>query len=740
MVNSTVVSVTLGALAVALGFSAAPGQAPASPAPSGPPPSAEVRNVTGLTYLHALTPGSLSEGLVGYRLSRAWGVTPGVAFEASLLRVGGESVILQGGGAGVRWTRQAGPFRFRPAAELVAGRGIVDEGGWTYETAGGERVYRPFRRPSSTPAVGAGVLGSVEWLSGWGIGAELAVGYWHLALPRSGGAFMVGGGLRGGARDAEWWWRTSGRDDVPPRFAVVSPSPSPNGDRAIDAAGLRVEAADRSGIREIRVDGVPADLQRASPRAGDAEAASAPAVTATAVPPIHGGRHPLRIEVVDGAGNVGEAEVWVTGSTAPALTATVTGPEPGTAVKRPWADVVGFVQAASPEVRVRVGPCAVKTEAGVLVDAPARVFRLRVPVAPGPQTFDVTIADPMAGGAVLHHTVRRVDDGPVPPGAGFPTALADAAPSVSGLARRVWGTVRQAAPGVAEVVVNGAPTAVELSTPTRSTIGFMTYLPSREAEPVEVVARSFDGRSVRAEAVSVARPGPAPRAAGLFVGIERYEDGRIEGPAGAAGSARALAERLGTHGAPALAPERVRVLTDGEATGPALRAALRWLADAAEDADVVFVYLAARGVATATRQAGGLVPHGIRATYGPGSVSWRELEDRLAGLPAEVVVLTDLVDDSGGALPPPLRAACGPDPLPAGGLAVVSASAAGDGSFSRRALEVLSPAEPGTADGTVRLSDLIRELEEVGGALRTPATYFDPALPLVGAPARGGAR
>lgn len=84
---------------------------------------------------------------------------------------------------------------------------------------------------------------------------------------------------------------------------------------------------------------------------------------------------------------------------------------------------------------------------------------------------------------------------------------------------------------------------------------------------------------------------PAVRFHGLFVGVDRYRDGRVPWLAGAARDARALHALFGD----ALGNASSRLLTDDMATAEAIRRELERLSNDAADDDVVVIFYAGHG-------------------------------------------------------------------------------------------------------------------------------------------------
>lgn len=718
-------------LAVALLLACWPATAQeATPEPGPEPAGLRIRNTAGLSFLYPLTPGTLSPGVPGFRLSHAWGVNPSFAIEGSLLQLGGDAAILQGGGMGVRFTRTLGAVRFRPAVELVVGRAIIDEGGFFVDDGAGSVVYRPFRRPSRIPAVGAGVTGSAEWFHHSGWGAELILGYWRLALPVPSGALMVGVGLRRGSPDGTWYWRTSGKDQEPPRFGVASPDPRPDGIRALGSDGLSLFAADRSGIASIEVDGIPSELKPAPQ--GTAEAGTGEVrMIASVRPPIHRGTHPLEIEVSDGAGNRQTRIVWVSGSAPVPASTVITTPAGGAAIGTVHAEVGGFVGSATPDLRVVVNGCTAETVRSDVFGEAGHAFKLRVPLQPGPNRVAVETVDPLRGRTVVHHDLMHVT-GTTPKA---PEALPDLTSwlTASTGAVRVQGTARDAGGvGIREVRVAGTPAALRYMSGTRLDTEFLAYVTPPADGPVEVATTTFDGRVSSRLIPPPASHSPKARGAALLIGIEEYAADRITGPAGAAAIAGSMADLLRERAAFDLPEERVRVLTNDAATLKAVREAIRWLAATAPAVDVVFLYVAGRGVVSAAGEAVGIVPHDTRATYGAGAIRWAEIEELLGSTAGELVVVAELADGEGRAAPPRLHPVCGVGSVWPGGRAVLAATGMADGTFSRRALNALSGTGiPGSL--SVRLADLVRSLggpEHLEPVLRTPGPVFDQALEL----------
>ncbi|HEX6940257.1 MAG TPA: hypothetical protein VF158_12660 [Longimicrobiales bacterium] len=694
------------------------------------------RFTTGVALLHPLTESLLGTDIPAFRAGVSWALDPAFAIEAGALQVAGETVIVQGASAGARWNVQAGPFRIRPGAELVVGRAIVDAGGWYVQDDAGGFRYRPYRRPSDGPAVGGGGLISVDWIPRLGVGLEALLGYWYTVAPERSGALVLGAGLRQAIRDAEWYWRSSGQDDAPPRFDVESPEPGADGVRVLGPDGLRIVAADRSGIRAIEVDGVPIHLAPSKAAAAEVPGMSGKAAVAVLRPPIHEGTHPLRIEVWDGAGNRAERVVRVAAATPVPPATVITGPATDAPVAARYVDVRGAAMSATTGLRVEIDGCVAAAYADLVSGTPAHVFNLRVPIAPGPNRIEIETIDPLRGRTTLVHEIQGAPIDEAATHDARPRFSLSRAPSVSGRAVRVSGDIADPdGIGLRDVRVDGSPAALSYRSGTRVDGGFLAYVPRNAADAAEVVATTFDGRT---DSVSVTPSAPRrtpPAGAALLVGIDDYAADHIAGPAGAAASATALAELLRRRAAADLPAERVRLLTGPDATERQIREAMQWLAATSRSVDVVYVYLAGRAVRGAAGAALGLVPHDAPATYGPGSIAWTELDQLFRSLRAEVVVLTELSDGDGRAVPPPMDAACGPAPLPRGGLAVLAATDRADGAFSRRALDTLAGTPTGGAP--VLLSDLIRALNGgtgSGPALRTRGPIFDPTLPLTRGP------
>jgi hypothetical protein len=717
-------SLALRVGAVALAFAVAGDSLAGQPA--------TFRHTTGFSVLHSLNAGPVAEGAPGYRVSAAWGWTPRVAFETSLMQVGGDDLVFRGGGLGVRLSHYAGPLRLRPAAELVAGQAIVDEGGWWIEEPGGGLTYRPYRRPASTPSAGVGALVNGEWFHRSGWGADVLVGYWRLFVGEPGGALVVAAGPRRAKRDAPWYWRTSGLDDAPPRLEVLGPEPRPDGLRDLGADGLTLLAADRSGIAGIAVDGVPVALRPAPADAAEVPGQRAAAAVGTIRPPIHSGRHPLQVEVRDGAGNAASRVVWVTSRPVAPPALVVTAPAADVLLTRPFTDVTGVVLTARSDIRVEVNGCVAEVSPVILDETSAHGFGVRVPLDLGSNPVEVRFTDRLGGLTVVRRDVVYEAGASVPVGAA-PALTHTASPAASGRAVRVQGQARDPGDvGIRDVRVAGEPAALGFGWARRIQADFVAYIPATPGQRVDVEAHAFDGRSATGTFTADRRRGTPLAGAALLIGIESYAADRIAGPTGAATAARALSDLLTERGAAVMPSDRVRVLTDADATAEGIRAAMGWLARASRDADVVFVYLAGRAVTSAAGEAMGVVPHDVGATYGPGSIPWAELDELFRSIRAEVVVVAELAADEGDAAPPPLDPPCGVRPLPAGGLAVVAASGPADGSFSRRALDAL--AGGGRAGGTaILLADLLDALGARAGdasALRTRGPVFDPFLPL----------
>lgn len=707
----------------------------ASPAPTQPPPGAFLQSTAGFSYLQPLTPGALSRGIPGIRLSEDWGLTPAIGMRASFLQIGGKEDIVQGGSIGVRWSHLFGPVRVSPGAELLVGHAVVDSGGYYVQSGTGETTYRPYRRSSRTWARGVGLVANAEWFHRSGLGIGLVLGYWRVMTPKPGGALMLGAGVRLGRRDPPWYWRTSGKDHVPPRMEVISPRAGPDGARQLDANGLRILAADPSGIEAVEIDGAPMHLQPAKADAVDAIGAQGPGVIASLRPAIKRGTQPLHVEVTDGAGNrtTGVVLASVPDPGPPAIV--VISPAADTQVQAPYVDVAGATPSFEPGMRVKVNGCIAMTNPTNVLDGPGRGFQLRVGLKPGTNVIEVETTDPYAGSNVVRQQVTRVPAAGDGAPHGPPVLTVSASPAVSGSATRVRGTVRDTAGvGIAEVLVDGAPANLQFTSDDRRQANFLAFAAAGDGTPVDVRTTTLDGRVADGRAIARSAAGRAPSGAALLIGVETYAADYIAGPANVAGTAAAMANLLRTRGVADFG-NRTRVLTNEEATQHEIRYAMRWLAQAARGADVVYIYVAGHGVRGAQGEAVGFVPHDVHAAYGLGAVPWADFEQLYESLNAEVVVVTELVDDEGDALAPPANGGCGSGAVPAGGLAVLSAGGAADGSFSRRALDLLSGR--GSSGGTpVRLRDLLRDLDATSGTptLRTIGSILDPALPLTTAP------
>lgn len=659
------------------------------------------RATSGFTLMMPLTPGDLSRGIPGLRLTQTWSLTPGFAIQGSLLQVGGEDAILQGGGAGVRLSRSIGPLRVHPALELVFGRAVVDAGGW-YVGVDWEREYRPWRLVADDPAAGAGATLGLEWLHRSGFGAEILAGWWRLVTPERGSALMLGGGVRWGLADDVWFWRTSGHDDAPPRIAVSSDPRHPV---------LALDVADRSGIERVTIDGVPARLLPPRPGAAEVPGYTVVARAVSVRVPIAHGMHDVEIESVDGAGNRATTTVTLNGAygVPPALGVSV----PDT-VHTAWVDVRGSVSTFDEAPRVVVDGCVAPTTAGD-TDGASR-FDWRVPLRPGMNAIATVVSDRFGG-----ENAHTRDVVYMPGATATPSDAAELRTRVSrtasGLTLRVHGTASDGAGiGIHDVRVGDASAALGFLVPQRVRAEFLAFVPV--GDDASIVARTVDGREATA---ALHAPQPAtsrPRGVALLIGIDEFASAGIADRTDAASSAEAVAAVLHARGAADFG--EIRILTDGAATRDGIARALDWLGTAANDADVVVVYWAGRASPAARGEARALLASDARASYGPGELEWDALERRLRSIAAEVVVFTDLRDVDDTILVPAATLACGVQRIPRGGLAVVAAPS-----------DSLMSALNGAPDriGATTLGELIDALGPT--ALRTTGPVFDPALPLV---------
>lgn len=702
--------------------------------PEAPTPVAFIRNTTSFSYFHPLDPGSLARGYVNFRLGEDWALTPAFGMRASLLQIGGAEEVLLGASLGARWSHLFGPIRVSPGAEFVVGQAAVDSGAWYYNPSTGLMTHYSELHSAETWGRGAGLLGSAEWFHRSGFGVGLSIGYWRFFAPKPGSALMLGLGIRLGRRDPAWYWRTSGKDDAPPHVRVVSPTVGSDGTRELGAEGLRLVAADPSGIRSVTLDGEPMYTVPAKDSVVAASGGHGSGVDASLRPTIQRGTFPLHIEVTDGAGHR-TTQVVLASVPDPDPPATVlTDPPADARIEAPYVDVAGTTTSFAAGMRVGINGCfAVTSPANVQEGRPGRAFRLRAGLEPGANVIEVETRDPHAGRSVLRWHVTHVPAAGHPAPHAPPLLTLSATPSVSGEAVRVYGTASDTAGvGIEEVLVAGVPANLQFATNDRSRADFVAY--AAPGADIDVRATTLDGRAAEAQPAAASGAGEAPTGAALLIGIGSYAADYLQGPATAAATATAMADLFRTRGV-AKFEDRIRVLTDEQATDHEIRFAMRWLANAARDVDVVYVYVAGHGSRGASGEAIGFVPQNVRAAYATDVIPWAEFEQLFLSLNAEVVVVTELADDQGGALAPPANGNCGVGAVPAGGLAILSAGGPADGSFSRRVLDVLSGV--GTRAGSpVRLSDLLQGLGASGGppALRTVGPVFDPALPLTASP------
>lgn len=702
--------------------------------PEAPRPAAYIRSTTSFSYFHPLDSGSLARGYLNVRLGEDWGLTPAFGLRASLLQIGGAEEVLMGASLGARWSHMFGPIRVSPGAEFVVGQAAVEAGAWYFDPSTGLMTHYTELHSAGTWGRGAGLLGIGEWFHRSGLGVGLSIGYWRFFAPKPGSALMLGLGIRLGRRDPSWYWRTSGKDDTPPHVRVISPTVASDGTRQLRVEGVRLIAADPSGIRSVMLDGEPMYVVPAKDSVVAASGGHGSGVDASLRPPIQRGAYPLHIKVTDGAGHQTTQVVVASVPDPDPPTTVLTDPRADARVEAPYVDVAGTTTSFAAGMRVGINGClAVTNPTNVREGRPGRAFKLRAGLKPGDNVIEVETRDPHAGRSVLRWHVTHVPAAGDPAPHGPPLLALSAAPSVSGRAVRVSGTASDTAGfGIDAVLVAGVPANLQFTADDRSRADFVAY--AAPGADIDVRATTLDGRAAEARPAAAAGAGKAPSGAALLIGLESYAADYVAGPATAAATAAAMADLLRTHGAVEFG-NRTRVLTDGHATAHDIRFAMRWLAQAARDADVVYVYVGGHGIRGASGEAIGLVPYDVRNTYGSGAMPWAEFETLFQSLAAEVVAIVELRDDAGNTLPPPAGANCGAGAAPEGGLAILSAGGPADGSFSRRVLDVLL-GDGAPAGSTVRLSDLLQGLGTSGKppALRTVGPLFDPALPLTTTP------
>lgn len=688
-----------GGLAAALFLCAALTPRTASPQVQEPPSIQRMRDLLEVQFLGGVT-GS-EEFSPSFRVTAQRRQTLGRSLFLSGHLLQDHLSTAAGLAVGSSWALPLGPVLLEPFGEVGATLldGRVETGSYEILLPGGGvgtvDLYAPVEGIGGV--AGGGV--SLSGLLGEKAPLRLTLGYWHLVGGDgfSRGGVRVGASLGVGRRDARWY--SLATDRTSPMARVVGRHLVARDSVEVEGPGVRVLAADASGIQRITVNGQPLELERNGGAASELGPGSV-AAQAEVVPPFEG--QDLDIMVQDSAGLRTRTLVRAYPAPdrdAPALEVLTPAGEgaPGRWLLTALAEDFSGIAHAS------VGSCQVglnAVEPGADGVRPAATSRLVGGWGDFPGTATLVVVDRSGNESRATFQPRWPE---IRPGAAAPVIQAEAVRSAAGPAVRIRGSGSDPEGGwIRRVTVDGrsVPLAVA-DRPTTATFDAWVTLPSGAALTT-VTVTTMDGRTAEVE---VPVDGAEAVATGqlhvVVVAPEGADDATL----------RTLAE---------LAPESNRTLLLGRAAArERVVQALVALQRSVEPGDAVLVHLAGR-------LTGEVNVDGPSLALPVGSLQVSYLTRLLRSIPGAVTaVTTDLEFGQGWRAPlaSPLGA------VPSGGCVEVGDLPAG-------AVLALGEVDPATlvtalqgdadrnADGQVSASELQSTLGEGSPG---EVTGYDPA-------------